>query len=72
MARVYARRAVRSNAAERKQAPRKQFFFEKKNQKTFAHLDECRRCGRGKQYEKSFLVLFFKKELLPFYGGFGE
>jgi hypothetical protein len=47
---------------------RKQFFFEKKNQKTFIT------CGRTKlasgdrrlgETIKSFLVLFFKKELLP-------
>jgi hypothetical protein len=31
----------------------KYFFFEKKKQKTFTH-------------SKSFLVLFFKKELLPY------
>jgi mono/diheme cytochrome c family protein len=46
---------------------KKQFFFEKKNQKTFAH------CGqqlvqegqsRAALIDKSFLVLFFKKELL--------
>jgi hypothetical protein len=41
------------------------FFFEKKNQKTFAIF----RCavGRGARLkDKSFLVLFFKKELLSF------
>jgi hypothetical protein len=42
------------------------FFFEKKNQKTF---DTCcvlpaRRAPTG----KSFLLLFFKKEGLPFFG----
>jgi hypothetical protein len=47
---------------------RKQFFFEKKNQKTFFHWRV--RTGRGsrskpRSADKSFLVLFFKKELLP-------
>jgi hypothetical protein len=37
---------------------RKQFFFEKKNQKTFI------RWFTRIQSSKSFLVLFFKKELL--------
>jgi hypothetical protein len=41
---------------------RKYFFFEKKKQKTFAHLA---RAGRPGPMSKSFLVLFFKKELLP-------
>ncbi len=48
---------------------RKQFFFEKKNQKTFV------RCGLPSDHReahvlpvtsKSFLFLFFKKEILPF------
>jgi len=47
----------------------KQFFFEKKNQKTFGswllptvttHRGRC-----GPYNSKSFLVLFCKKELLP-------
>jgi len=39
------------------------FFFEKKKQKTFANLASAfpEKLGRG---FKSFLVLFFKKELL--------
>jgi hypothetical protein len=41
---------------------RKYFFFEKKKQKTFARLS---RAGRLGPISKSFLVLFFKKELLP-------
>jgi hypothetical protein len=42
----------------------KDFFFEKKKQKTFAHLASAfpGRLGPG---FKSFLVLFFKKEPLP-------
>jgi hypothetical protein len=36
------------------------FFFEKKNQKTFVFS------GDSGQHEKSFLLLFFKKEVLPF------
>jgi len=41
----------------------KQFFFEKKNQKTFARLASAypERLGPG---FKSFLLLFFKKEVL--------
>jgi hypothetical protein len=48
---------------------KKQFFFEKKNQKTFAHRLRARRDALGGTgvwgAGKSFLVLFFKKELLP-------
>jgi hypothetical protein len=40
---------------------RKQFFFEKKNQKTFESRAEPLRRGRS-QMDKSFLLLFFKKE----------
>jgi hypothetical protein len=47
---------------------RKQFFFEKKNQKTFFCLVPYR-TGSVIRWlaatDKSFLVLFFKKELLP-------
>ena len=40
------------------------FFFEKKNQKTFGR---CRGlAGEAREAEKSFLLLFFKKEVLPF------
>jgi hypothetical protein len=39
------------------------FFFEKKKQKTFDYWAESIRRGRS-QMDKSFLVLFFKKELL--------
>jgi hypothetical protein len=44
---------------------RKYFFFEKKKQKTFALLVDA--VGTMDTYRrgKSFLVLFFKKELLP-------
>jgi len=42
---------------------KKQFFFEKKNQKTFICLARRERPGREATI-KSFLVLFFKKELL--------
>jgi len=44
------------------QTRRKQFFFEKKNQKTFARLEETK---SYRQTNKSFLFLFFKKEILP-------
>jgi hypothetical protein len=40
---------------------RKDFFFEKKKQKTFIIL-EPRWLNRRVQTNKSFLVLFFKKE----------
>jgi len=36
------------------------FFFEKKNQKTFGHL-----AAAFPERLKSFLFLFFKKEMLP-------
>ena len=42
---------------------RKQFFFEKKNQKTFAMWDRDRDASRA-QRAKSILLLFFKKEVL--------
>jgi hypothetical protein len=38
------------------------FFFEKKNQKTFSH-------GSDRERGKSFLLLFFKKEVLAFRPG---
>jgi hypothetical protein len=42
----------------------KQFFFEKKNQKTFTRLDTRQPYPARQPIIKSFLVLFFKKELL--------
>jgi len=42
---------------------RQQFFFEKKNQKTFISCAPKRMVPPVTS--KSFLVLFFKKELLP-------
>jgi len=42
--------------------PKKMFFFEKKNQKTFTHLRVLP--GRRAPISKSFLLLFFKKEEL--------
>jgi exo-beta-1,3-glucanase (GH17 family) len=44
---------------------RKPFFLEKKNQKTFALKQAYRSFAARLQSDKSFLVLFFKKELLP-------
>jgi len=41
------------------------FFFEKKNQKTFASLETCVETHVAKKH-KSFLLLFFKKEVLAF------
>jgi hypothetical protein len=49
---------------------KKQFFFEKKNQKTFVYCHRDQPCwsnqpiGPFSVTNKSFLVLFFKKELL--------
>jgi hypothetical protein len=40
------------------------FFFEKKNQKTFDSWAEPARRDRS-HISKSFLLLFFKKEVLP-------
>jgi hypothetical protein len=42
---------------------RKVFFFEKKNQKTFARSGPNMRAAVN-QMDKSFLLLFFKKEAL--------
>jgi hypothetical protein len=44
---------------------REVFFFEKKKQKTFAHLASASPYRLGPGF-KSFLVLFFKKEPLSF------
>jgi hypothetical protein len=41
----------------------KAFFFEKKNQKTFLTLGRSQLHGQGLIW-KSFLLLFFKKEVL--------
>jgi hypothetical protein len=41
----------------------KQFFFEKKNQKTFVNLDRAGATDRGPA-NKNFLFLFYKKEAL--------
>jgi hypothetical protein len=46
----------------------KAFFFEKKKQKTFIYLGRDVG-GMSGQREKSFLVLFFKKELLAYLRG---
>jgi len=42
----------------------KKFFFEKKNQKTFFAPLRAVAQQPGSETNKSFLVLFFKKELL--------
>jgi hypothetical protein len=59
-----AAKSARSNGGRR--AGRKQFFFEKKNQKTLTLCGAWRSCRTRQPRNKSFLVLFFKKELLPF------
>jgi hypothetical protein len=49
---------------------RKFFFFEKKKQKTFANgVRGPIQSGPRAPISKSFLVLFFKKELLTFFLG---
>jgi hypothetical protein len=48
---------------------RKRFFFEKKKQKTFTHCGQLTvQIGQvlAALIDKSFLVLFFKKEVLAF------
>jgi hypothetical protein len=45
---------------------RKQFFFEKKNQKTFTRWVTRPVAKPRIPKGKSFLFLFFKKEILPF------
>jgi hypothetical protein len=42
------------------------FFFEKKNQKTFVHLDLVW-SSRFTKGIKSFLLIFFKKEVLSYF-----
>jgi hypothetical protein len=56
-----------SNACQRSGARKmaRMFFFEKKNQKTFAYL--ARASQQSHPGNKSFLLLFFKKEDLPVY-----
>jgi hypothetical protein len=49
-----------------KEKQSKRFFFEKKNQKTFP-VGAQSLAGGTHQTEKSFLVLFFKKERLSFF-----
>jgi hypothetical protein len=49
------------------QARRKQFFFEKKNQKTLTLSGAYRPRLPRQLTEQSFLVLFFKKELLAYW-----
>jgi uroporphyrinogen-III synthase len=44
----------------------KRFFFEKKKQKTFVRwLSGAPAVVRTQKTDKSFLLLFFKKEVLP-------
>jgi len=43
----------------------KQFFFEKKNQKTLTRISKCRSCRPRQPTEQKFFGSFFKKELLP-------
>jgi hypothetical protein len=50
---------------------RKQCFFEKKHQETFTRFGGTRAMLLvipPRATDKSFLVLFFKKALLPYYG----
>jgi hypothetical protein len=43
------------------------FFFEKKQQKTFIFCSTPRLNGAHSKGNKSFLVLFFKKEQKPYF-----
>jgi hypothetical protein len=45
---------------------RKDFFFEKRNKKLLLRFARHANNPGGASTDKSFLVLFFKKELLPF------
>jgi hypothetical protein len=55
---------VGEDAAAEKLSRRKRFFFEKKKQKTSIHWNPNERSNSN---GKSFLLLFFKKEALPFF-----
>jgi hypothetical protein len=44
-------------------------FLKKRTKKLLFVSVRVNRCGRVKQASKSFLVLFFKKELLPCFAG---
>jgi hypothetical protein len=56
------RRGISVNIWQAKE--RKDFFFEKKKQKTFVIIELVTVTERPTPEHKSFLVLFFKKELL--------
>jgi hypothetical protein len=43
------------------QVPRKQFFFEKKNQKTFVRFSACQSYQPRQPTEQKFFVSFFQK-----------
>jgi hypothetical protein len=47
----------------------KRFFFEKKNQKTFTRLSRFSQ-ERSGPTNKSLLLLFFRKEVLPYFFDF--
>jgi len=51
--------------SKQEKTERKQFFFEKKNQKTFDHYRTRQERLTRTATSKSLLVLFFRKELLP-------
>ncbi len=52
--------------AEQTQQKESRCFFEKKNQKTFGHLDPTVHLARPQRL-RSFLLLFFKKEVFCSY-----
>jgi hypothetical protein len=56
---------VSGSQAESKIDQSKTFFSEEKKQKTFEHLSKLLQ-NRWRKPNKIFLVLFFKKEPLPF------
>jgi hypothetical protein len=52
----------RQVSAEGRQAEEKQFFFEKKNQKTFAHKHACCHVDLAAKEPKVFCFFFSKKK----------
>jgi hypothetical protein len=50
----------------KKPSARKQFFFEKRTKKLLLCLVRTDQIGRVNQRNKSFLMLFFKKERLAY------
>jgi hypothetical protein len=63
---------VRATHRKRQASGRKQFFFEKKNQKTFAYQGQHLTCPvkpAAWRKEQKFFVSFFQKRILPLFVG---